>query len=85
MNVGQKFLVEKGYPMWTKVLSNLYTRYNKATFFQLEFVYQQVLRVVDGGEPTLFKQYFSSWKEKTVEAHHHIPIPKAIKTDQIAG
>ena len=41
----------------------------------------QVNRVVDGGEPTLFKQYFSSWKEEstltssvasTSPSSHHI-------------
>lgn len=45
----------------------------------------QVNRVVNGGEPTLFKQYFSSWKEETLECHHHVPIPAAVKNDRIAG
>lgn len=56
MKVAEKFIEEKGYPQWTKVL-----------------------RVVDGGEPTLFKQYFSSWKEAVVGFH-----PIAIKNDHIA-
>ncbi|XP_057374251.1 gelsolin, cytoplasmic-like [Daphnia carinata] len=52
MNVAQKFLTEKGYPIWTKVN-----------------------RVVDGGEPTIFKQYFASWKEETTTSQFHVPVP----------
>lgn len=47
-------------------------------------IWTQVNRIVDGGEPTLFKQYFSSWKEETLESHHHVAIPVAVKNDRIA-
>ena len=42
----------------------------------------QVNRVVDGGEPTIFKQYFASWKEET-GGKEHVPVP--IKNGRIAG
>lgn len=47
MDIANKFLSEKNYPIWT-----------------------QVNRVVDGGEPALFKQYFSSWKETSLVPQH---------------
>jgi hypothetical protein len=45
MSSAEKFLVEKGYPAWTKIQ-----------------------RVVDEGEPTAFKQYFTVWRENDVVA-----------------
>ena len=39
--------------------------------------------MVDGGEPTLFKQYFASWKEVSSDNQVHVPVP--IKNDRIAG
>jgi len=83
MNTANKYLTEKNYPIWTQVPA-----FSNATFKRkIQFVSSllQVNRIVDGGEPTLFKQYFSSWKEETLESHHHLPIPVAIKNDRIAG
>ncbi|XP_057374206.1 gelsolin, cytoplasmic-like [Daphnia carinata] len=59
MNVAQRFLTEKGYPIWTKVN-----------------------RVVDGGEPTIFKQYFASWREENTTSQFPVPVPT--KNDRIA-
>ena len=78
MNVAQKFISEKGYPLWTKV-----KRFPKlCVHAHVNQKNEQVLRVVDGGEPTLFKQYFASWKEDAADSH---PIPMVIKNNQIAG
>lgn len=31
--------------------------------FTIYFFHQQVTRVIEGGEPTAFKQYFENWKD----------------------
>ena len=46
---------------------------------------QQVLRVVDGGEPTLFKQYFATWKEPVSKSKHSVPTSVPVKDNKIAG
>ena len=91
MSTANKFLAEKNYPLWTQVLFNSpinrRSKFNCILFFFKYFIdfTSQVNRIVDGGEPTLFKQYFSSWKEETLGAHHHLPVPSAVKNDRIAG
>lgn len=60
----EKFLVEKGYPQWTKV--PFYELFLKFTW-QI-FIWQKIQRVVDGGEPTAFKQYFHIWRESEIVA-----------------
>lgn len=81
MNTASKFLSEKGYPSWTKV-------YHLANTLSIiltdELTLFKVNRVVDGGEPTMFKQYFASWKEKSTSAVP-IPLPVVVKGDQLAG
>lgn len=80
MNVAQKFLTEKGYPLWTKVFKSVNIKSNDIIGIISLFV--QVNRVVDGGEPTIFKQYFASWKEET-GGKEHVPVP--MKNGRIAG
>ena len=41
----------------------------------------KVNRVVDGGEPALFKQYFSSWKETSLVPQHAL----VTKNNRVSG
>ena len=73
MDIANKFLLEKKYPTWTQVLNYSLISYYHSIAKKNDVI--QVNRVVDGGEPTLFKQYFSSWKEASLTPQH-TPVAK---------
>ncbi len=60
MKLAEAYLDKNGLPKWTKVCLN-WNEKNKS--FQSSKIILQIERVVDNGEPAMFKQYFKTWKE----------------------